>query len=333
MYRHLRVGLPAPGVIMQRLRQLRPDAVHVATEGPLGLAAVRAARELGIVVTSDFRTNFHAYTQHYGAAWLRRPVLAYLRRFHNRTAVTMVPTEALRAQLQAEGFENLAVVARGVDLAHFDRLHRSAELRRSWDADDDDPVVLHVGRLAAEKNLGLLARCFRAIQARQPRARLVLVGDGPQREKLLQELPEAVFAGQRRGMDLAAHYASADLFLFPSLTETFGNVTVEAMASGLPVVAFDYAAAAHVIRPGRSGMLVARGNEAQFEQAALALAASPAYRRELGLQARLDASRLAWPAVLARFEHTLVRALGSANPGHSGAAAQPAQTMSGVSAA
>jgi glycosyltransferase involved in cell wall biosynthesis len=317
MYRHLRMGLPAARALAAQWRRERPDLVHVATEGPLGWSAVRAAQRLGIAVTSDFRTNFHAYTQHYGLAWLGQPILGYLRHFHNRTAVTMVPTEALRARLARQGFQRLAVVSRGVDIARFNPQLRSAALRRHWGAHDDDLVVLHVGRLAAEKNLGLLVQGFRAIQQRHPRARLVLVGDGPLRDTLRAECPQAVFAGQRHGTELATHYASADLFLFPSLTETFGNVTPEAMASGLPVVAFDYAAAAQLVTPGVSGVLVPPGDARAFEAAALALAERGAARAAMGAQARQAAARHDWPQVLSRFEHVLRHALG--HPGRGGA--------------
>jgi glycosyltransferase involved in cell wall biosynthesis len=312
LYPQLRLGLPAKRRLAALWRDQRPDIVHVATEGPLGRSAVSAARALGIAVTSDFRTNFHAYAHHYRLGWLHGPLLSYLRAFHNRTAITMVPTDALRQQLAAAGFGPLEVVSRGVDIGRFDPSHRSAELRRRWGADGQHPVVLHVGRLAAEKNIDLLLRTFRAICTRYPRSRLVFVGDGPLQQRLQSEMPQAVFAGVRRGTDLAAHYASADLFVFPSLTETFGNVTAEAMASGLPVVAFDYAAAAQLIRPGVSGVLVARGNEVQFERAAVALAGSHATRVVMGACARLHASVHDWASVLARFE-TLLRS--AAAPG------------------
>ena len=325
-YPHLSLGLPARRELVQVWTRSRPEVVHVATEGPLGYSAVRAAQQLGIAVTSDFRTNFHAYTQHYRIGWLRRPILAYLRGFHNRTAVTMVPTEALRVQLEALGFRNLAVVSRGVDVRRFDPSLRSFELRRSWGVNDNDPVIIHVGRLAAEKNLGLLIRAFECVRQQHPTARLLLVGDGPQRDFMQAQAPNAIFAGQRHGADLAAHCASADLFLFPSLTETFGNVTAEAMASGLAVVAYDYAAAAQLIRPGSSGVLVARGNEAQFVRAAVSLAGSAAYRVALGVQARRQAHAHDWESVLVRFERMLWQALGTRPTAM-------AHSMSGVSAA
>ena len=190
-----------------------------------------------------FHGNFHTYSQHYGLGWLEKPIMAYLRKFHNRTLLSMVPSEGQREQLAAGGFHNLRVVARGVDTQLFTPYRRSELLRRQWGVTPATPVVLHVGRLAAEKNLPALAAAFITISKRQPRARMVLVGEGPEERMLRSRLPEAIFAGTRRGEELASHYASADLFLFPSLTETFGNVTLEAIASGLPLVAYDYAAA------------------------------------------------------------------------------------------
>lgn len=308
-YPHLRMGLPAGRVLRDLWSVHRPDVVHVATEGPLGFSAVQAARALGLPVTSDFRTNFHAYTGHYGIGWLKQPILAYLRSFHNRTAATMVPTGALASRLHAEGFERLRVVSRGVDVGRFDPARRSEALRAEWGARDDEPVALYVGRLAAEKNLDLLVRAFRTAQASVPATRLVIVGDGPMRAALQTAVPEAHFAGQRLGTDLAAHYASADLFLFPSLTETFGNVVAEAMASGLAVVTYDYAAGAELIESGLDGILVACGNEAQFQRSAAALAASGPMRRTMGQRARVRACANGWPAVLARFEGVLQQAI------------------------
>lgn len=308
-YPSLRMGVPSKRALVRLWTLQRPDVVHIATEGPLGWSALQAALHLKLPVCSDFRTNFHTYTQHYGVGWLRKPIMAYLRKFHNRTLCTMVPTESLRAELAAEGFERLEVVTRGVDTQQFTPARRDHELRASWGADDDTLVVTCVGRLAREKNLEVLLEAFRAIERRLPQAKLVLVGSGPLQDDLRSACPGAVFSGQRRGEDLAAHYASADLFLFPSVTETFGNVTTEAMASGLPVVAFDYAAAAQVIADGEQGVRVAMGDSVAFVEAAVALAFDAARRERFGRAARERALRLDWEAIVQRFEAVLAASI------------------------
>lgn len=304
-YPELRMGLPSKRALVRLWSEHRPDIVHIATEGPLGWSALSAASYLRLPVSSDFRTNFHAYTLHYGLSWLHRPMAAYLRKFHNRAHCTMVPTEGLRQELMAAGFERLQVLARGVDTELFDPERRSPALRRDWGAQPDDLVVACVGRLAMEKNLQLLIDSFRAIENIRPDARLVLVGDGPMRGELQLACPQARFAGQRGGEDLAQHYASADLFLFPSLTETFGNVTTEALASGLPVVAFDYAAAGQLIRHGSNGLLARVGDAPAFVGAALQAARDNALRKRMGLQARHTALKLGWDPVVERFENVL----------------------------
>lgn len=308
-YPELRMGLPARGALVQAWREGPPDLVHIVTEGPLGHSALRAARALGLPVVSDFRTNFHAYSSYYGLAWLHRPIVGYLRHFHNRTACTMVPTDSLRGELALEGFENLQVVARGVDTSLFDPRRRSDTLRASWGAGPHDLVVLSVGRLAPEKNLGLLLEAHEAMRARDPGTRLVIVGDGPQRAELMARAPEAHFAGTQRGEALATHYASADVLLFPSTTETFGNVVPEAMASGLAVVAYDYAAARELLRHGDSGLLVPFGDAPAFRTAAKRLAGQREWARTLGAAARQIALRHDWRSVVARVEQVYRAAL------------------------
>jgi glycosyltransferase involved in cell wall biosynthesis len=313
-YPHLRMGLPATGRIRAAWIAQRPDVVHIATEGPLGWAALRAAEQLQLPVTSDFRTNFHAYSAHYGIGWLRRPIEGYLRHFHNRAQRTMVPTEALRRVLEAQGFERTLTVARGVDTQRFSPAHRSDALRRGWGAGPDDVVVLCVGRLAPEKNLGTLLEAFDAMHLTHPGMRLVLVGDGPMRPALSARCPHAVFAGQRSGADLAAHYASGDLLLFPSLTETFGNVTPEALASGLPVLAFDYAAAAQLVRSGVNGSLVPMDDDRAFIRQAKAWAADPYAVRAMGSAAREAALGHDWGRIVGEVEGVMRAAIAAMGP-------------------
>jgi glycosyltransferase involved in cell wall biosynthesis len=276
--------------------------VYVATEGPLGWSAVRTARLLGIPVRGGFHTNFHTYARHYHAGWLRQGIVRYLRSFHNRTDGTLVPTAELGDQLRAAGFQNLTVLGRGVDGRLFTPARRSAALRRAWGASESDVVALYVGRLAPEKNVELAVRAYRAMREAGGAVRFVMVGDGPSSGALREALPDVVFAGVMTGELLAEHYASADVFLFPSSTETFGNVTLEAMASGLVVVAYDYAAARAHIEPGRSGVLVPYRDADAFVAAAVALAGSPARRLEMRARVRETVTHLHWDHVVARFE-------------------------------
>ena len=205
------------------------------------------------------------------------------------------------------------MVARGDDPARFSPQRRSPALRERWGAGVDDLVVACVGRLAPEKNLATLVTAWHAICARDPRAKLVIVGEGPLRAQLQGECADAIFAGQRGGDDLAEHYASADLLLFPSLTETFGNVTTEALASGLALVAFDHAAAAQLIRDGANGALAPYADAAAFVRAALTLAADAGQRDAMGSAARSSVESLGWNGIVARFEAMLCRVIGEAD--------------------
>jgi glycosyltransferase involved in cell wall biosynthesis len=301
-YPSLKMGLPSKRALLRLWTLRRPDLVHVVTEGPLGWSALQAALQLKLPVCSDFRTNFHAYSRHYGIGWLKKPIAAYLRKFHNRTLLTMVPTEAMRRELALGGFLNLRVVARGVDTQLFDPARRSDALRRQWGVAPGDPVAIHVGRLAPEKNLPVLTAAFEAMRRREPRARLVLVGEGPAIGLLRQRCPDAVFAGIQTGEALATHYASGDIFLFPSLTETYGNVTPEAMASGLAIVAYNYAAAAEHLVHDASGLLAHYDDAAGFTALAAALVTDPIRIRGLGLRARAKATELDWGRVVQALE-------------------------------
>lgn len=306
-YAGLQWGQSSLHKLLRRWQRNRPDVLYIATEGPLGLSALRAARRLGIPVVSGFHTNFQQYSDHYGFGLLTRLLTGYLRWFHNRSRLTLVPSPSQRLELQRRGFERLELLARGVDGQLFHPARRSAALRAEWGLGEDEIAVLHVGRLAAEKNLQLLTRAFRQLQRDLPqqRLRLVLVGDGPLRAQLQAELPEALFCGVQRGEALAAHYASGDLFLFPSLSETFGNVVLEALASGLAVVAFDQAAAAQHIRHGHNGALATPGDEAAFIESARWLLEDPESLRRVRLNARQHAGKQGWPAIVERFESLL----------------------------
>ena len=302
LYPDLRFGLATAGSLRRRFERARPDLVHLATPGPLAWQALRVARRLGIATTSDFRTNFHQYSAYYHLGAFESLILRALRYFHNRSDRTFVPTRALQRELSQLGFEHLEVVGRGVDTERFAPHHRSPALRAEWDAADGAPVLLCVGRVAAEKNIEVALRAFERLRRQRVDARMVVVGDGPLRRRLALEHPTVRFVGVRRGEALAACYASADMFVFPSLSETFGNVTLEALASGLPVVAYEVAAAAEHVRHGVDGLLVAPGDAGAFEGAVMRLASRPLRLAAMRDHAVEAARRVRWDDVLARFD-------------------------------
>lgn len=304
-YPQLRVGLPAKRALLRRWSLERPDVVHIATEGPLGWSALAAAGKLRLPVATDFHTNFHAYTGHYGVAWFRRAVTAYLRRFHNGAHCTLVPTQELAQELARMRFERLKVVGRGVDSDVFSPVRRSGELRARWGATDDSLVVLCVSRFAPEKNFPLVLNAFRAMRRIRPDAKLVLVGDGPLQAELERASVGRVIAGRLVDGALSAHYASADAFLFPSVTETFGNVTLEAAASGLGIVAYRYAAAREYLEHERSALLAEFDDAAGFVAAAERMAREPGLARALGRAARAATERLTWDRTIEDFEAVL----------------------------
>ncbi len=309
-YSALRMGLPVTGALKKRWRERRPDVVHIATEGPLGLAALRAAHLLKLPVTSSFHTNFHQYGGHYGLTLGRDLALRYLRWFHNRTRCTMVPASDLKAQLAADGFERLVVLARGVDGTLFTPAKRSETLRAEWGAAEGDPVMIYVGRVAAEKNLALAVEAFLELQRVEPRAKFVLVGDGPERAALEKAHPDFHYAGMRRGEELAAHYASADVFAFASVTETFGNVVTEALASGLVVLAYDYAATREHVRDGVNGFAAKFGDREAFLAGVRTVLARRGDWPMIREEARKTAKDITWEAIFDVYERELGAAAG-----------------------
>jgi len=303
-YRELRLGLPAGHRLRRHWHQARPDIVYVATEGPLGWSAVRTAERMGIPAVSGFHTQFHQYSGYYRAAWLQPLIYRYLKSLHNRTACTLVPTDAMRREMNSD-FNAIHVLGRGIDTKLFSPARRSDSLRREWGAGEQDTVFLYVGRLAREKNIGLVVDTFLRLRQQNSGARLVLVGHGPDYQRLYSRHEGLIFVGKREGIELARHYASADVFLFASLSETFGNVVLEAMASGLGVVAFDDAAAGIHISHGKCGMLAEAGDVAAFLRHSSTLLHNPGYLQGIRRAARQAMEGYSWEQVGDEFERIL----------------------------
>lgn len=306
-YPGLRMGFASSRTLQGIIETSGADVLYVATETPLGIAAIRAARRLGVPVVSGFHTNFQTYLEDYCLPGLEAVAQTFLRAVHNQTARTLTPSEDTAAALRSWGIDNVGVLGRGVDTALFDPTRRDHELRRQWGAGPDTPVALYVGRLAAEKNLPLAALAMQRMRERRPDLVGVFVGDGPRAKWLEAEYPGFVYAGARVGADLARHYASADVFVFPSLSETFGNVVLEAMASGLSVIAFDYAGPRLLIRDGINGWLAPFGDEQGFLARVLkACADDPA---DIRRAARATALEHSWERVIDQFENELLSAI------------------------
>ncbi len=308
-YPQLKLGLPSKKELIKAWSTRRPDLVHIATEGPLSWSALQAAHTLRLPVTSDFRTNFHSYCQHYGVGWLTKPIMAYLKKFHNRTAFTMVPTQAMKYQLEALGFKNLKVVARGVDTQFFHPNQRDESLRQSWNVKPETLVMLSVGRLAAEKNLDLTIETYQALKAAGRDVQMVFAGDGPMRAITQAKCPDALFVGMCTHAQLTQVYASADLVLFSSLTETFGNVTLESLASGTPVLAFDCAAAGEFITHHKNGWLADCDAPKAYIQCALDITQDTSTLRAAREHARASVEHLGWDEIAGQVETIFQRAI------------------------
>ncbi len=314
--RHVMMALPLPGYPGLRMgisttwqmqglyERFRPDVIYVATETPLGIASIRAASKMEIPVVSGFHTNFQSYLEDYYLPGLEALAQGFLRSIHNQTARTLTPSADTAAMLEKWGIKNVGVLGRGVDTELFNPTRRSAALRAEWGVDDSTPVAVYVGRVAAEKNLSLLLQGFAAFREMHPKAPCVVVGDGPRLKALQSEHPECLYVGSKTGTELAECYASADVFIFPSISETFGNVVLEAMSSGLLPVAYDYAAARQVIRSGENGWLAAFDDEAAF-LGALRQSAASWSDSAMRAAACNSVSEFGWRRVIEQFEGEL----------------------------
>ncbi len=307
-YAGLKLGLPAPGELEKLFEAQEPDIVHIATEGPLGFSGLRAARKLGIPASSTFHTNFQDYCADYGAAFAGKAMMSYLRWFHNACSLTTVPDPTLIQRLNNEGVERLEMLGRGADTELFSPKKRNPELRKSWGAEEDDLVAIYVGRAAAEKDIPLSLEAWATARKEIPNLKMVVVGDGPVRKKLEGKWPEVNFAGMRYDEDLARHYASADIFVFGSTSETFGNVVIEAMASGLAVITYDYAAGKQFIKSGENGHLVPLNEREKFIETVCDVARHREKLPSVQRSARNTTEDYPWQATIDRFASLLVSA-------------------------
>ena len=300
-YMEVKVGAPWPGELRRRWQKLRPDIIYIAIETPLGFSAASAAIRLGIPVVGGFHTNFYEYLQKYRADWVGAQVWRYQKWFHERLDRTLVPSPDAHGKLVAAGFSKVTILGRGVDISLFDPARRCEVLRGELGAVGNSPVAIVVGRVSGEKNISLAIQAFIRMRQLCPEINCVVIGDGPVLNKLKRDHPDVRFPGYKTGEELAKYYASADIMLFPSETETFGNVLIEGMASGLATLSYDYAAAAWHGKDHENLLKVEKGNEAAFLNAAEKLL-DPTTRMQLGSAARRTAESLSWAGIVAELE-------------------------------
>ncbi|HEX3451586.1 MAG TPA: glycosyltransferase family 1 protein [Isosphaeraceae bacterium] len=301
-YKELRLPLPPFSAVHRAIKSFQPDVLHIATEATLGLSVLRHALRRRLAVVSSFHTNFDQYSNHYHVGWAKMPIWRYLRWFHNRTRETYVPSETTIRELKGLGFERLVLWKRGVDSTLFRPARPGRiDVRRKLGWAPNDVVISYVSRIAPEKNVDYLADALEIVASRRPDVRMLLVGDGPTRPALQRRVGSfAHFAGYRQGEDLADHYAASDIFAFSSLTETFGNVVLEAMASGLPVVAVRAGGVGETVRSGTTGILVEPADPpARMAAALLESIENREQRLTMAAAAREYALSQSWDAIMA----------------------------------
>lgn len=306
-YADMQFGMPQYKKIQKAIASFQPDIVHIVTEGPLGLTAQYVAQAQKIPVSSGFHSAFHDFSRFFDLAFLMKPVQHYLRWFHNNTQLTCVPSQDTANALRSLGFNcPLVVVGRGVDHTRFSPQHLSTALRQQWKVDEDTRVMLYVGRLSPEKEVDVLISAYRSMQVKSNQlTQLVIVGDGPDRERLEQLAMglDVIFMGSLSGQALSEAYASADVFVFASQVETFGNVVLEAMASGLPVVAYNAACASVHVR-SQTGWLSELGRTDDFIRHIQGLPSRKTLQ-QMGMCAAQDAAKVGWQHPVQQFEQAL----------------------------
>lgn len=299
-YNEMEMCLPRFGAFLRLARRDGIELVHYTTPGPVGLIAQYVAWRLGLPMVGSFHTMLAEYTTILsGSRRLGAMMQVYLRWPYGRCARVLVPSEATRAQLIAARIapERLQVWSRGVDTARFSPARRSAAARAGWRVGDERPVVLYAGRVSVEKGLRELPALWHRVTREQP-AHLVIAGDGPLRRELQRQLPDATFTGPLPQDDLAVVMASADVFLFPSRTDTLGNVVLEAQASGLPVLVSDLGGPRENVLDGRTGLVCVDEPGRDFAARLTHLLASSDTRAAMARQARAYARQRTWKAAM-----------------------------------
>ncbi len=299
---NLKLGLPAKDELYQLWSVRRPDLIHIATEGPLGWSALKAARKLKIPSISDFRTKFYTQHQQPGIQWLRGAVMAYLRKFHNSSQCTMVPTNELKRELTKMGFHNLEVVPRGVDTDLFNPEKRSIALRSSWGADDDTLVLIYIIQGNKDKHLKWILRALKLAKSTAGNIKLVLVTNRQVKPIQKSRTEDIVTAHDLQENEWPSYLASADLLLSPGVGDGLSNKVIEAMSSGLTIMTQTSIATSHLLINNVNSLVVPQDDESSFLTLFVQIIGQRKMLKDVGLKARQTAMSYEWNYVVERIE-------------------------------
>jgi glycosyltransferase involved in cell wall biosynthesis len=307
-----RMPLSLPSRVRRDLAEFKPNVVHISSPDFVGHRAVTWARRNKIAAVASVHTRFDTYCAYYGLQFLEPLARGIMRRLYHRCEVVLAPAESTAAILRAQRMNrDISIWARGIDREQFNPERRDMEWRRSLGIADDDMVIAFLGRVVMEKGLDVFADAIHAFATFGLKHRVLVIGEGPARPWFEEQLPDAIFTGQLTGNDLASALASADVFLNPSITEAFGNVTLEAMACALPVIAAEATGATNLVRPGLTGTLVDGTDPDEFAEALAAYARSPELRRRHGEAGLAAARTMDWDtinaAVIRAYKHAIVK--------------------------
>ncbi len=301
LYPDVQWAFPRMRDVMEDLSQFRPDVVHVATEFSLGIAGVKAARQLGVPLIASAHTNYDRYAARYGVTWALRAGWHYLRWFYGQAHRVLCPSRIYEATVHRHGVTHTGIWSRGVDPAVFSPAFRSQGYRAGFGVDPDDLLVTYIGRIAREKNLALLLQAWERLGPERGGARLVLVGRGPLEDEIRRRgIPGVHVTGLLQGPALSAAYASADVFVFPSTTETFGNSLLEAMGSGLPSLVAASGGVLEFAEHGANALLVEPDSVSAIAAGLGRLLHDPVLRRRLADGALRTAAARDWATVYDR---------------------------------
>jgi phosphatidylinositol alpha 1,6-mannosyltransferase len=293
-----RVALGLPASIRDDIERFRPNMIHVAAPDYMNHRAVSLGLSKGIPVLASMHTRFETYFQYYGLGWMVPTVMRMLRRFYNRCDVVLAPSPSMADMMRDDGLgKDIGIWARGIDTTFFNPERRSLEWRRSLGIADDEVVIGFLGRLVMEKGLDVFADAIRALAGRGIKHRVLVIGDGPARGWLEERLPDAVYVGFQSGADLGRAAASLDMLFNPSVTETFGNVTLEVMACALPVIAARATGSQNLVTDGVTGRLITPGAISDFADVLERYATDAALRTAHGKAGAKAAEAYDWDEV------------------------------------